>query len=361
MAPRRYPAAPTVNRLARRPTPRQDRRVSTEQSPAAEPPLPAGLLACWGIPTEARLTATHGTNNQTFVVSLGPARWVLRISQNLTAEQVRAEHRLLARLRRAGLPFVVPEPVPALEGDYLAETASGPATMTKWLRGTHPDLSEEQPLERFGRAIGQLSVALGRIPRQDAPHDWLTSQHVHPDVPDVDELGRELTAAGISSELTWPLAGFKHGTWLTGVGAELPVQVVHGDIAPSNVLVDERTGAVTAILDFEIAGAELRVQDLVVGLKHSGALDEPDWQRRTAALARGYCGAQELTEAEAAAVPDLLLARATGTVIWRAGRWRRGQASLGDISVRLHELAAADRWLASHGNELRGLLREAAA
>jgi homoserine kinase type II len=333
--------------------------LTAGQHPPATPSLPGGLLAYWGIPPDARLTATHGTNNQTFTVSAGSARWVLRISQNLTAAQVRAEHRLLGWLRQARLPFAVPEPVPRLTGEFLAETPQGPATVTNWLPGVRPRLSDAQALERFGRAIGQLSVALGRVPRQDAPHDWLTSSHVHPDVPDVAELCQELVAAGIDSSLTRLLTSFEQGSWLTGIGAGLPIQVVHGDVAASNVLADERTGELTAMLDFEIAGAELRVQDLVVGLKQSDALDMPDWQRRTAAVARGYRSAQELTEAEASAVPDLLLARATGTVIWRAGRWRRGQASLGDVSVRLHGLAAADKWLAANSSELRDLLCQA--
>jgi homoserine kinase type II len=183
---------------------------------------------------------------------------------------------------------------------------------------------------------------------------------VHPDVPDVAELAQELARVGLGSELTELLVGFEHGAWLAGAGAGLPVQVVHGDVAASNVLADEHTGEVTAMLDFEIAGAELRVQDLVIGLKHSDALGAPDWQRRAAALARGYCSAQELTGAETAAVPDLLLARSQGTVVWRAGRWRRGQASLDDVTVRLHELAAADKWLAAHSSELRDLLGYAA-
>ncbi len=335
--------------------------MNAGQSPPPGPPLAAGLLAHWGVPPWARLTATHGTNNQTFVVTAGSDRWVLRISQNLTQAQVRAEHRLLARLGQAGLPFAVPEPVPTITGDFLVETAAGPATVTKWLPGVRPDLSDEQELERFGRAVGQLSVALARVPRQDAPHDWLASPHVHPDVPDVAELRRELAAAGIGPGLTGLLLGFEQGAWLTGAGAGLPVQVVHGDIAASNVLADERTGAVTAVLDFEIAGADLRVQDLVVGLHQSGALEAPGWQRRTAALARGYLDAQELTGAEVAAVPGLLLARATGSVVWRAGRWRRGQASLDEVCVRLRDLAVSDQWLAAHGDELRDLLRQAAA
>jgi len=90
---------------------------------------------------------------------------------------------------------------------------------------------------------------------------------------------------------------FKQGTWLTGAGVGLPVQVVHGDVAASNLLADERSGEVTAVLDFDIAGADLRVQDLVVGLKQSGALEAPDWQRRATALVRGYCGAREASAA----------------------------------------------------------------
>jgi homoserine kinase type II len=329
--------------------------VSTEQHPPIGSP-PADLLAYWGIPAAALLTATHGTNNQTFVVSLGPARWVLRISQNLTAAQVRAEQRLLARLRQSGLPFAVPEPLPTRTGDFLAQTAAGPATLTNWLPGVRPDLSDQPALERFGRAIGRLSVELDQVPRQDAPRDWLASPHVHPDVPDVAGLCRELAAVGISSEHTRLLQSFNQGSLPAEAGARLPVQVVHGDVAASNVLADERSGEVTAVLDFEIAGADFRVQDLVVGLKQSGALDAPDWQRQAAALGRGYRAAQELTEAEAAAVPDLLLARAIGTVIWRAGRWRRGHASLDEVSERLQALAMANRWLAAHGSELRSVL-----
>jgi homoserine kinase type II len=318
--------------------------------------LPA-LLARWGVPPEARvIPARGGTNNQTFLIDHGVDEWVLRISQNLKPDQVRAEHRLLDRLQTAGLPFAVPEPLPALGGEFLIETAAGPATLCNRLPGVRPDLTGEPALQRFGRAVGQLSAALGHVPRHDAPQDWLTSRLVHPEVGDVLDLCRELAAAGISSELTRLLTGFEQGTWLTGVGAGLPVQVVHGDVAASNVLADQGTGAVTAMLDFEIAGAELRVQDFVVALKQSGALDAPDWQRRVVALARGYRSVQQLTDAEAVAVPDLLRARAAGTVVWRAGRWRRGQARLDDVAVRLRDLAVTDAWLAGCSGTLRSLL-----
>ncbi len=81
----------------------------------AVPETTAEWLVRWGITANAELArAERGTNNQTFAVALGHRRWVLRISQNLSARQVRAEHRLLKWLREAGLPFRVPRPVPTL-------------------------------------------------------------------------------------------------------------------------------------------------------------------------------------------------------------------------------------------------------
>ena len=57
---------------------------------------PGGLLARWGIPADAELApAERGCNNRTYAVAHRGRRWVLRISQNLSAVQARAEHRLL--------------------------------------------------------------------------------------------------------------------------------------------------------------------------------------------------------------------------------------------------------------------------
>ncbi|HEY1621621.1 MAG TPA: phosphotransferase [Streptosporangiaceae bacterium] len=228
-----------------------------------------GLLARWGVAPDAILPAERGTNNRTFAVLQGDRRWALRVSQNLSAPQVRAEVRLLGRLRRAGLPFAVPEPVPALDGGTVAETPAGPATLCPWLPGVRPDLAGEPALEH---QVTLLETAAARVEG-----------------------------------------------WRSRAASELPVQVVHGDLGSSNLLADERTGQVAAVLDFEIAGADFRVQDLVAALLNSGVLDGPDWARRTAALLRGHASALRLTEAEIQAVPDLLLTRAVGSVLWRAG------------------------------------------
>jgi hypothetical protein len=147
--------------------PGQNRRVDDPEQPS-EPV--AKLLARWGIPAGAAVAlAERGTNNRTLQVT-ADRRWCLRISQNLTRAQVHAEHRLLARLARAGLPFAVPAPVPlpdgrtvadtpdrraVMGGGYRAEVCSGGAPVSEW----HPALGAP---ERLLRAVAlALSGAAG--------------------------------------------------------------------------------------------------------------------------------------------------------------------------------------------------------
>ena len=316
------------------------------------------LLRRWGIPPDAlRHRAERGTNNTTLFISLDDARWVLRVSQNLTAAQVAAEQRLLARLRHAGLPFGIPEPVPALDGQTVIDTPDGPATLSRWLPGVRPDLTDPVMLVRAGKALGQLDVALRDVPPHDAPHDWRRAEplQVHPAVPDVVELCVDLAAAGVG---TAPLrdAADQVTRWFDSARATLPSQVVHGDFAASNMLVDPDTGRVTAVLDFEIAGADFRVQDLVAALVQTDSLDGPDWEHRVVGLISGYAAVVTLTQDEVAAVPAMVLWRAVGTVLWRAGRCRRGQDPLELVADRIQNVATTMDWLVAHGSRLVELI-----
>ena len=324
---------------------------------------PAGLLARWGIPADAELSrAERGSNNQTFAVAHGGVRWVLRISQNLSAAQARAEHRLLGKVRAAGLPFGVPEPVATLSGDTVAETPAGPATLCRWMPGVRPDLAAEPELERFGQAIGLLSRALAPVPWSDAPQDWRGDPlRAHPDAPQAAELARALRGAGVPAARVRRLEiAARHVLpWAPETGGDLPVQVVHGDLGASNVLVDERTGEVTGVLDFELAGPGRRIQDLMAALLLSGALAGPGWARRAAALVRGHAAVLRLDQAEIMAVPDLLVSRCVGSVFWRAGRWHRGQSALSDVADRVAVLEATETWLAVNRGRLLSVLAAA--
>jgi Ser/Thr protein kinase RdoA (MazF antagonist) len=62
------------------------------------------------------------------------------------------------------------------------------------------------------------------------------------------------------------------------------------------------------------------------------------------ALAGGHTSVLRLEEAEIQGVPDLLLSRAVGSVLWRAAHWRRDQVELGEVTYRLDLLEARARW-----------------
>jgi homoserine kinase type II len=334
---------------------------------AVKPEFLAGLLPAWGLSAEAGAEiarADRGSNNQTFLVAAGGRRFVLRISENLSVAQVQAEQRLLRWLRQANLPFEVPEPTATAGGMTVIETSAGPATLCRWLPGVHPDLDGEPALQRFGRAVGMLGEAMQRVPLADAPHDWRGDAFpIRVDGAVGRALWRELRAAGVSDEQATLLdtAARRVARWWAGAVGTLPVQVVHGDLAASNVLADQHTGQVTALLDFEIAGADFAVQDFLVALHQSGALDVAQWQRRMAAFLRGHASVRQLIPAEVEALPELLLSRSLGEALWRAGRWRRGQAQIAEVVDRIHRLQATVRWLEASAEELVTLVGAQAA
>jgi hypothetical protein len=66
-----------------------------------------------------------------------------------------------------------------------------------------------------------------------------------------------------------------------------------------------------------------------------------------------------LGQAEIMAVPDLLVTRCVGSVFWRAGRWRRGQSTLGDVADRVVVLEATETWVAVHRGRLLSVLADA--
>ena len=320
---------------------------------------PAALLPLWGLPPNARLTRPdQGTNNQTFLVQHGDERFVLRVSQSVSARQVRVEHRILGRLRGAGLPFEVPEPVPTAEGETVIETAAGPVTLCRWIPGVRPDLEDVPTLERFGRAAGMLDNALADVPLADVVDDWLGDPLLVPGVPDIGELCDELRAAGIGAEQTAVLgeAARRVGREWIGRREVLPRQVIHGDLAASNALADRSTGRVSALLDFEFVGSGWRVQDFLAALYNSPVLEAHDWPLRVEAFARGYASVCRLEPAEVAALPGLLRARSCASALYRAGRWRAGKARLDEVAGRLRRLQAVTDWLVADGEAFQALV-----
>jgi len=324
---------------------------------------PFELVRAWGLPrARSARRPGAGTNNTVWLVEAGGDRYVLRISQNARAAQVEAEHRLLIALDRAGLPFRVPVPVGTPAGATTVETNAGPAALFGYLPGAAPDRGDLGHLRLAGQALAELDAALARLPATLAPVDWRKPlDQVHPAVPCLDDLVDELERAcpdhpgarWLASSVPAAEAAYRRFC------DTLPVQLVHGDYALSNVLIED--GRVSAVLDFEIAGLDLRANDLTAGLlQWAGDWWEPGGREQWVTFLRGYQGRLTLQPAELRALPDLLRLRDLGSVVWRSGRWRRGQATLDEVRQRLDGGVRRDAWLAEHASLASDLFSAAA-
>lgn len=296
-------------------------------------------LSAWGLPAPEHVRRPErGTNNLVWLID---ESYVLRVYLNLDVARIEAELRLLTALRaRGGLPFAVPEPIADLTGRTVP-THDGPAVLFPYLAGRPGDRTNLSDIELAGEALGQLDIALAELPDKLAPVDWrVCLDGVHPAVPSVADLCVELDALLPNHDGVRCLregAATVDADYLRLVG-ELPAQITHGDLATSNILI-AADGQVSGVLDFEVTGVDIRVNDIVAGLAMAVDWGTGRQEAQRAAFERGYQHVIELESAELAAIPLLLHRRTLGSLIWRAGRWRLGLSDLDDVRDRLNVLA----------------------
>jgi len=290
------------------------------------------LLRSWQLGTPTEVTRPdQGTNNLVWLVQVAGAGYVLRIHCNAGPEQIELEHVLLAELGRRELSFAVPAPIPAQDGRTVVATDLGPASLYRRLPGDHPPRTAAG-LTLAGQALGELDAALAGIASEFVPIDWRRSLNaIHPAVPDLDELAADLRRELSPAETEWfAQQAAETDARVDELRTTLPTQLIHCDFGLSNLLVEN--GTVTGVLDFELAGLDLRLFDLAAALGQSTDDFAPD---QVAAFRQGYDGYVALSAAEEAALPELMLQRALGSVIWRAGRWRQGLSTVAEVADRL--------------------------
>lgn len=303
-----------------------------------------GALAAWPVTVRTIGRAPHGNNNETYFVDADEDRYVLRVHHNTAdAERVRDEHHLLGRLAALDLPFAIPLPARTRDGDTLAvlETAAGPRLAALFFRipGEPAELSVANA-RLAGRALAQADAALGRL---DLPvRSPATLRDVHPLVSDPSAALAELGLGSGSAAAAAALGRVEdaHGA----LTQSLPWQIIHGDFAFPNLLVDG--GKVRGLVDFEFAGPDFRAADLAAALYVIAvrADDHTLWPALEA-FADGYRRSLPLDPLEVAALPDLMLRRAAiGLVHW-LGRWRGGLADRSEPVARVERTTRFVRWI----------------
>ena len=122
--------------------------------------------------------------------------------------------------------------------------------------------------------------------------------------------------------------------------AQLPRRIIHRDYYAPNVLLTD--GVVSTVLDFELAGEDLRALDVAVVLAWwpLWGTDEARWSV-CEAFARGYASVEPLAPAEAAAVPTLARLQFATFLMHSVGRYRGGLAGWDEITTIVAQRALA--------------------
>jgi len=314
------------------------------------------LLAAWPISRPAALRPTgSGINSLTFFVDTPGPTYCLKVYQNTSdPARVRAEHALLTALAAAGLPFAVPAPIRARDGQTLVGWPGDGrlAALCPLIPGQPPDRANLAHARAVGQALGQLQAALAGIePAASQPDhpSYGALARIHPRVPDPLTAGDGLGLPDDARRrLVAILAGLVEA--VPALYARLPRQLCHCDYGPGQTLI--AGDRISGVLDFEFAGPDLRAIDVATGWYWSASRSGDDPWPPIAAFAAGYRALVTATDAELAAAPTLArLQRAVGLVHW-AGRLRAGRADLPLVREQAERLLAVDDFATRHGPRL---------
>lgn len=171
--------------------------------------------------------------------------------------------------------------------------------------------------EWLGRDLARLGQALRSCDPQGAPDKlpW--------DLRNTGQLKALSTVAGsaaLTRHVQATLERFEQ--WLLPTLAGLPVQLIHNDLNPDNVLFDDaRPRRVSGFIDFGDMVCAPLICDLAVACTYQLGERGPDPLADLLPMALGYCAVQPLTANELSLLPGLVECRLLMTLLiqgWRA-------------------------------------------
>jgi homoserine kinase type II len=330
----------------------------------------SNLWTAWPICGPWRLfPLPGGTNNVVWRAETADGQsYVLRLSPDLSrAPRMRSEAWLLQALEEKGLPFCLPVPLRTTGGERVVHVAPEQeagflATLTPLLPGSlhdrPPQRHDLQVAAQAARTLALLDQALATLP--DIPHSESSPlypsfgefAHWHPLIPDplaaVERLPGDCEQlTGVRTFLSEVQAS------VPGLYAALPQQVIHRDYDPGNILLDQQQ--VTAVLDFEFAGRDIRVLDLGVALSwwpaHLLGTGE-EWELITA-FGCAYIRQYALHKEELLALPAVFRLREAASLVHRAGRYLAGLETQGHMRRRIEHTLWREAWISVHQEMLQ--------
>ncbi|HEU4545904.1 MAG TPA: phosphotransferase, partial [Microlunatus sp.] len=296
--------------------------------------LHAALEAHWGLAGD--LTGLHGERDRNFRLESGSVRHLLKVHNPADDESVLdLQCSALRHLRAQAPDLPVPGVVPTRDGRSWVRLAGRDgrtsfAWVLTWLEGRHPEPAELDAgqVREWGRTSARLGRGLRGFghPAASRPLTW--------DVRRLPALRHWLSAVAADRRPAIEAVLDRFDERVAPVLPRLRAQVVHNDLAPTNVLVDDDL-RVTGITDFGDLTHTALVCDLAVAAADllSG---RPDGLELVGEVVAGYDAVSALEAEEAMVVADLVAARYAATVLITAWRTRE-QGWAPEIDDEAHE------------------------
>lgn len=274
-----------------------------ERGEMMEMELVKQALACWGLenaPVEAVCYPNTGRlSENAFLVD---DRFVLKCSRS--PGSVQGQAKLQRTLNAHGLAAAV---LPTHTGADYARVGEWDCLLMERLGGKPMDGAQLLAQPEGGAALGEGLAQLHGALRECDP--LLCSEEKIMDT--LQYWAAPLLRQNAAVDQVWLENWLAHAQ---EAFADLPVQIIHRDPNPDNVLMAQ--GKVTGFLDFELSRIAPRIFDLAYAatgiLSVAFARAGQDAGSRFAALAKavwqGYHARSPLTEAERRALPDMVIA-----------------------------------------------------
>jgi 4-aminobutyrate aminotransferase-like enzyme/Ser/Thr protein kinase RdoA (MazF antagonist) len=280
--------------------------------------LQASVEAHWGLAGD--LTPLHGERDRNFRLDAGPGRYLLKVHNPADPEEVLDLQRsALGHLRSVATDLPVPGVVPTRDGRSWVQLTGRDgrrsfAWVLTWLEGRHPEPGELDAahLREWGRTSARLGRALRGFahPAATRPIAW--------DIKRLAQLRPWLSAVNADRRPAVEAVLDRFEQQVAPALPRLRAQVVHNDLAPTNVLVDDSL-ALTGITDFGDMTHTALVCDLAVAAAdvlsgRAGGLE------LASEVVAGYHAVTPLEPDELALVADLMAGRYAASVLitsWR--------------------------------------------
>lgn len=325
----------------------------------------ATALTGWGIGVTQSIERLHGLSNETYLVNSSQERYVIRVYDRVrTPQAIWFEHRLLSTLADRNLPYAIPSAVPCRTGETIVMLPNGRAmAVFTYIDGSMPDLGNVKHAVICGKALGELIREMAKltIGRRDVVWPMCGElNRLQPAINDPVSFVRKLRLEQREAEVLID-------TYTALVNEVplmyrlLPMQLIHGDFSPTNVLIDRQWRKVVGVLDFEFATWDLRALDLSTAIYRFIAPLLGSGQEWSVILgfARAFQRVQELEDNEVEWIPSLLRLRRVASILHWVGRLYANLADETQVREQLKKTLTLVKWLSKYDDKVRDLIREA--